>query len=148
MKQFKKRAHAVWQCKYHVVWCPKYRFRVFKRRTRQIASRDNTTALRVAKQRDCGGNYPDRPYPFGPCDPSEIFSFRGHRVFEGQKRYQDFRCSSWAKKALLGPALLGKRVLCQHHRSWWRTNHTVCALAIAQRSKIGSNIVMVTDWPF
>ena len=30
MKQFKKLAHAVWQCKYHVVWCPKYRFRVLR----------------------------------------------------------------------------------------------------------------------
>ena len=28
MKQLKKLAHAVWQCKYHVVWCPKYRFRI------------------------------------------------------------------------------------------------------------------------
>ena len=30
MKQFKKLSHAVWQCKYHVVWCPKYRFRILK----------------------------------------------------------------------------------------------------------------------
>ena len=30
MKQFNKLAHAVWQCKYHVVWCPKYRFRILK----------------------------------------------------------------------------------------------------------------------
>ena len=30
MKQFKKLAHAVWQCKYHVVWCPKYRFKILK----------------------------------------------------------------------------------------------------------------------
>ena len=30
MKQFKKLAHAVWQCKYHVVWCPKYRFRILR----------------------------------------------------------------------------------------------------------------------
>jgi putative transposase len=28
MKQFKKLSHAVWDCKYHVVWCPKYRFRI------------------------------------------------------------------------------------------------------------------------
>ncbi|MDY6793642.1 MAG: IS200/IS605 family transposase [Thermodesulfobacteriota bacterium] len=28
MKQFKRLAHAVWQCKYHVVWCPKYRYRI------------------------------------------------------------------------------------------------------------------------
>ena len=30
MKQFKKLSHAVWDCKYHVVWCPKYRFRILK----------------------------------------------------------------------------------------------------------------------
>ena len=28
MSDFKRLAHAVWQCKYHIVWCPKYRFRV------------------------------------------------------------------------------------------------------------------------
>ena len=28
MRDFKKLAHAVWECKYHVVWCPKYRYRV------------------------------------------------------------------------------------------------------------------------
>jgi putative transposase len=40
LKQFKKLSHAVWQCKYHVVWCPKYRFRILKgeigRSTRDI----------------------------------------------------------------------------------------------------------------
>ena len=30
MNQFKKLAHAVWQCKYHVVWCPKYLFRILR----------------------------------------------------------------------------------------------------------------------
>ena len=30
MRQFKKLAHAVWECKYHVVWCPKYRFRILQ----------------------------------------------------------------------------------------------------------------------
>ena len=28
MKDFKRLAHAVWECKYHIVWCPKYRFRI------------------------------------------------------------------------------------------------------------------------
>jgi putative transposase len=28
MSRFKKLAHAVWECKYRVVWCPKYRFRI------------------------------------------------------------------------------------------------------------------------
>ena len=30
MKHFKRLAHAVWQCKFHIVWCPKYRFRILK----------------------------------------------------------------------------------------------------------------------
>ena len=30
MSDFRKKAHAVWECKYHVVWCPKYRFRILK----------------------------------------------------------------------------------------------------------------------
>ena len=30
MKQFNKLAHAVWQCKYHIVWCPKYRYRILR----------------------------------------------------------------------------------------------------------------------
>lgn len=33
MKQFKMLAHAVWQCKYHVVWCTKYRFKILKDET-------------------------------------------------------------------------------------------------------------------
>ena len=28
MSRFWRLAHAVWECKYHVVWCPKYRFRI------------------------------------------------------------------------------------------------------------------------
>jgi putative transposase len=30
MKDFERLAHAVWQCKYHIVWCPKNRFRILK----------------------------------------------------------------------------------------------------------------------
>ena len=30
MSDLQKLAHAVWQCKYHIIWCPKYRFRIIK----------------------------------------------------------------------------------------------------------------------
>jgi len=30
MKEIQKLSHAVWECKYHLVWCPKYRFRILK----------------------------------------------------------------------------------------------------------------------
>ena len=30
MNNFEKLAHAVWQCKYHIAFCPKYRFKILK----------------------------------------------------------------------------------------------------------------------
>ena len=30
MAKWKKLAHVVYQCSYHIVWCPKYRFRIMK----------------------------------------------------------------------------------------------------------------------
>ena len=30
MKLLQKLARAVWNCKYHIAWCPKYRFRILK----------------------------------------------------------------------------------------------------------------------
>jgi hypothetical protein len=30
MSDLRKLAHAVWQCKYHIIWCPKYRFKIMK----------------------------------------------------------------------------------------------------------------------
>ena len=28
MSELQKLAHAVWQCEYHLIWCPKYRFKI------------------------------------------------------------------------------------------------------------------------
>ena len=30
MTKWKKQSHVVYQCSYHIVWCPKYRFRILK----------------------------------------------------------------------------------------------------------------------
>ena len=30
MSRFKKLSHAIWHCKYHIVWVPKYRYRVLE----------------------------------------------------------------------------------------------------------------------
>ena len=30
MRRLKRLAHSVWECKYHVVWCPKYRFKILE----------------------------------------------------------------------------------------------------------------------
>ena len=30
MSSFNKLAHSVWKCKYHIVWCPKYRYKILQ----------------------------------------------------------------------------------------------------------------------
>ncbi len=35
MSDLRKLAHAVWQCKYQIIWCPKYRFKIMKGALRQ-----------------------------------------------------------------------------------------------------------------
>lgn len=30
MSRFKRLSHTIWHCQYHIVWCPKYRFRILK----------------------------------------------------------------------------------------------------------------------
>ena len=37
MSRFQKLSHSVWYCVYHIVWCPKYRFRVMEYKRRYYA---------------------------------------------------------------------------------------------------------------
>jgi len=30
MSRFKRMSHTIWHCEYHIVWTPKYRFRVLQ----------------------------------------------------------------------------------------------------------------------
>jgi len=35
MSRFKKMSHAIWHCTYHIVWTPKYRYRILKDEVRE-----------------------------------------------------------------------------------------------------------------
>ena len=52
MSNFKKLAHSVCECKYHFVWCPKYRFRVLRRDIGRSGRRDNRAVMRLEEVRD------------------------------------------------------------------------------------------------
>ena len=40
MSTFKKLSHSIYQCKYHVVWCPKYRYRILTGAVKDQLERD------------------------------------------------------------------------------------------------------------
>lgn len=52
MSKYKKQSHVVWKCDYHIVWCPKYRFRVLSAviaelfNIRKIITKKKTTTVK------------------------------------------------------------------------------------------------------
>ncbi len=48
-KRFKKLSHTIYECKYHVVWCPKYRYRMLKD---DIAESVRQQIYRLVEQKD------------------------------------------------------------------------------------------------
>jgi hypothetical protein len=47
MSNFRKLAHAVWECKYHFVWCPKIPIPDTEWRNREVSQRNNTRIMRI-----------------------------------------------------------------------------------------------------
>jgi putative transposase len=43
MSRFRKLSQTLWHCQYHIVWCPKYRFRVFEGEIKEEAEECTAT---------------------------------------------------------------------------------------------------------
>lgn len=43
MSKYKKQSHVVWKCDYHIVWTPKYRFRVLTGEVKSLVENDIRT---------------------------------------------------------------------------------------------------------
>jgi putative transposase len=48
-RQFKRLAHSIYECKYHVVFCPKYRYRVLRD---EVAEYTQQQVYRLCQQKD------------------------------------------------------------------------------------------------
>ena len=49
MSGFKKLSHSIWECKYHIVFCSKYRYRIFDS---QIGEYAKQQVYQLARQKD------------------------------------------------------------------------------------------------
>jgi len=48
-RQFKRLAHSIYECKYHVVFCPKYRYRILRD---EVAEYTRQQVYRLCQQKD------------------------------------------------------------------------------------------------
>ncbi len=117
MSRFNKLSHTIYECKYHIVFCPKYRYQIFK---------------------DAIGEY-TRPQIYRLCSQMELVEVlelnvqadHVHVVFsippkysvsslmgclKGQTFHSSFRPIRKTGEVLLGSSFVGSWVLCEQRR--------------------------------
>ena len=108
--------HATWECKYHVVFTPKYRKKVlFGKIKRQLGRVFHDLARRKECRIEEGHLMPDHVHML--IDPSEVLGGADHRVYEREKFDMD-RAECRAQDAEFSrPQVLGPRFLRHDRRS-------------------------------
>ena len=77
--------HATWECKYHVVFTPKYRKKML---FGQIRRHLGTVFRELARRKEClieEGHLMSDPCAYADIDPAEIFSGGGDRISEREE---------------------------------------------------------------
>ena len=84
-RRFRKLAHSLYECKYHVVFCPKYRYKIMQDDVRQYVTQQ---AHRLCSQEDDvegpGGQCASRPCPSGALNPTQVCGVGAGGISEGK----------------------------------------------------------------
>jgi hypothetical protein len=104
-------SHTKWDCKYHVVFIPKYRRKGAVREAETVPGRC-VPQVGFAEGKPDRGRPPDAgSWAHDDIDPAEIRSFAGGRFHKGQER-DPLGPEVWRDEAQFrGTELLGQRVL-------------------------------------
>jgi putative transposase len=104
MSSFKKLSHSIWECKYHIVFCPKYRYRIF---ADQIGEYAKQQVYQLARQKDLVeveelNVQPDHVHAILSIPPkyaiSDMMGFlKGKMALNLFHRYQKFGKQYWGR---------------------------------------------------
>ena len=88
MNDINSLSHSKLNCKYHIVFAPKYRRKVFYKKTN--SNRKNTAGImRMEGCEDHRGRSMSRTHSPVCRDPTEVFRIRIHGISEGKKCSND-----------------------------------------------------------
>ena len=114
MEGYKRGSHTVWDCKYHVVWTTKYRFPVLGG---DVGDRCRELIRETARAHEmiihAGAINRDHVHMLLSIPPSLSVS-RAVQYLKGAERVRR------VAQALLGPALMGQRILGRQQRKRYR----------------------------
>src|SRR6266571_3451780 len=111
MDEFESLSHTKWECKYHVVFIPKYRRKALYLELRRHLGE---VFRQLAAQKECriGRRAFDvRSCAYDDIDPTEICGVAGDRVHQGQERDPSGQGLRGAQAQFRGSAFLGEGIL-------------------------------------
>src|SRR5262249_43817726 len=83
------RRHTTWECKYHVVFIPKYRKKSIYGWVRKELGPIIRNLSSAERERSGGGAPDGRPYSHAVVDTTEVLGLRGSGVYQGQECHCD-----------------------------------------------------------
>ena len=104
--------HSVWDCKYHIIWIPKYRR---KRLYGGIAQDLGKIFHELARQRGGRACVPGS-YPHADRNTAEVRRIHSGRVYQREERNSDSPNISWETAKFQRTKFLGAWILCVDRR--------------------------------
>ena len=114
MDDYKRLNHSVWECKYHVVFIPKYRRKLLYGGLRRELGKVLRT---LARQKGCEveeDNLLPDSRPHVDIDSTKAFGCTDRWVHQREERNPRSACPFRSGAQFRWPPLLGTRVLCIH----------------------------------
>jgi len=137
--KYRKLTHTVYQCNYHIVWVPKYRYRVLEGPIKEAVEHD-TRVLCEWKEVEViePGVQPDHIHLV--CSIPPKLAARGvYGISEREAGNQDIQeLPSAEGEAILGQPLLGKRLLCQYGGDGRGSDPSICSLSGGKGKEAGA----------
>ncbi len=116
-KRFRRLSHTIYECKYHLVFCPKYRRAILKDEMREYMRGEISNLLRQKEgieimEMNVQADHVHLVVWIPPkYSVSEVMGYlKGKLAIRLLQRYERWQ-------AILGAAHLGTRLLCQHRRN-------------------------------
>ena len=147
MSRFRKLSHSIWHCQYHIVWVPKYRYRILVGAVREAADGSDSSDMRLCRLRGSGAECAARPRSSCGDDSAEAIGFGIAGSVKGSDVDEDVQAvSATQEEAVLGQSFLGQGLLCGHSGFGCGHDTQVCPLSGGKGEAAGaaSTLLRVT----
>ena len=129
-QRFRRLSHSLYECKYHIVFCPKYRYRIFKEAIGEYAKQQ---VYQLCKQKEQVevlelNVQPDHVHLVVTIPPKYAVSeFMGY--LKGKMAIRLVPTVRKSGATILGASPVGERLLCEHHWTGRREDPEICPVA-------------------